>query len=85
MGDFVFSPCSTICMNIDIQAHSTLEGQQSLYSCSGAVASAVLLLTASAKRNLEADPGICSFQFVFVIKEWNKQTEDQMVRILENH
>jgi len=77
MGDFVFSPCSTICMNADVQAHAALKGQPSLYFlvCTSAVAFTVLLLTASAKRNLGADPGICSYQFVFVIKEQNKQTE----------
>lgn len=77
MGDFVFSPCSPICVNTDIQAHAALEWQWSLYFllCTGAVASAAFPMTASAKGSLGADPGICWFQFVFVIKEPHKQTE----------
>lgn len=30
MGDFVFSPCSSMCLNTDIQAHTALQGHQSL-------------------------------------------------------
>lgn len=65
MGVFVFSSCSGMYLNTDVQAQTGLQGHQSLYS----LASTALLLIASAKRKLGTDPGICSFQFVFIIKE----------------